>query len=121
MIKDEAKKTGSKYAFRSVCIGLVIAQVIMTFLPFTAEGGLLKRFLWFMDFDPILNVAIGVIAMMLGAHFFGQQAGIEILIKKKGYAWTGIKYGFIIFITASLIGSSVGFFREGLDHLGTND
>lgn len=114
-----AKKIGSRQALKSVGIGLLIAQLIMTWL--SSDGGLLKGFLWFMGFGYNLNLAIGIAIMLLSGHFFGQRAGLEILIKKRDYRWTGFKYGMATLLTTVFLASWTGFFQEGIDNIGTND
>lgn len=51
-------------------------------------------------------------------YFFGKKAGIEILVKKRNYILTGIKYGILTLITATFLTSLIGFFQEGIDNIG---
>jgi len=116
---EEAKKVGSNQALKSVGIGLLIAQLIMTLL--SSDGGFLKELLWFTHFGHNLNLAIGAIIMLISGYYFGQRAGYEILIKKKDYTWVGFKYGIIILMTTAFFASWTGFFQEGIRLMGTND
>ena len=119
MTEELAKKTGSRQALISVSIGLLIAQLIMTWL--SSDSGWINGFLWFVPFSYKLNIIIGATIMLLCGHFFGQRAGIEILIKKKHYTWVGFKYGMSTLLTTAFLASWTGFFQEGIDHIGTND
>ena len=80
MTEIEAKKIGSKQGLFSVGIGLLIAQLIMTW--FSSDNGIVKGFFWFKTFSYNLNIVIGTIIMLLSGHLFGQLAGKAILIKK---------------------------------------
>ena len=119
MTEVEAKKIGSRQALKSVGVGLLIAQLIMTW--FSSDAGLLKGFLWFVSFGYNLNLAIGIVIMLLAGHLFGQLAGKEILIKKKNDLWIGFKYGMATLLTTAFLASWTGFFQEGIDNIGTND
>jgi hypothetical protein len=109
-----AKKIGRRQAFKGVITGLFIAYIIMAWL---SEGfGLLYALSWFKNINYKFNLIIGIIAILLAGHFFGQQAGFDILIKRKNKYWTGIKYGFLIVYAAIIIGSLVGVFQNvGID------
>ena len=85
MTEIEAKKIGSKQGLLSVGIGLLIAQLIMTLFS--------SNFFWFTSANFKLNLAIGIIIMLLSGHLFGQLAGIAILIKKRNYIQTGFLNG----------------------------
>ena len=113
MTEIEAKKIGSKQGLLSVGIGLLIAQLIMTLFS--------SNFLWFTSASFKLNLAIGIIIMLLSGHLFGQLAGIAILIKKRNYILTGFSYGMAVLMTTAFLSSWVGFFQEGFDNIGTND
>lgn len=113
MTEIEAKKIGSKQGLLSVGIGLLIAQLIMTLFS--------SNFFWFTSASFKLNLAIGIIIMLLSGHLFGQLAGIAILIKKRNYILTGFLNGMAVLMTTAFLSSWVGFFQEGFDNIGTND
>lgn len=64
------------------------------------------------------HLIIGALGLLTMAYFFGQRAGVEILVKRRNDLWTGVKYGLVILLTGTLIGSSVGFIQEGIDNIG---
>lgn len=119
MTEIEAKKIGSRQALIAVAIGLLIAQLIMTW--FSSDNGIIKGFFWFTTFSYNLNLIIGAIIMLISGHLFGQLAGKAILIKKRNYILTGFLCGMAILMTTAFLSSWTGFFQEGLDNLGTND
>lgn len=114
-----AKQIGSRIGIRSAMIGVGIAYLIMAILLGLDNGA--EGVLWIFEVDYWPNLLLGATGLILMSHLFGQRAGIEIIERKKGYRWVGIKYGFIILITATLIGSTLGFLQEGLDRIGTVD
>ena len=101
MKKSEAKRIGSKLAVKSILIGLLIAQCIMTL--FASDSGVIKAIFWFTDFDYLFNIIFAVIVSITVSHFFGKLTGFAILI------------------VSSFISSWVGFFQEGIDNVGTHD
>lgn len=119
MNKDQAKKIGKTQALKSVCWGLLIAQLMMTWL--SSDQGLINAFFWFLDFNYQLNVIVGVTIMLLCGYYYGQLAGVEILIKKKNHFWIGFKYGMATFLTTIFLASWTAFFQEGLKNMGTED
>jgi hypothetical protein len=119
MTVEEAKNIGSRQALKSVGIGLLIAQVIMTLL--SSGSGFLKGFLWFTDISYKLNLTAGIIIMLLCGYYCGRRAGFEILIKKLNYNWVGFKYGIITLMAATFLASWIGFFQEGIQLIGTGD
>ena len=119
MTEEKAKQIGIRQGLISVGVGLLIAQLIMTFL--SSEKGLLNGFLWFIDFHYNLNLVICIVIMATCGYFFGQQAGVEILIKDRNFKWVGIKYGFATLMTTAFLSSWTGFFQEGVNKIGTND
>jgi hypothetical protein len=119
MTKETAKKIGRNEAFKSVTIGLIVAQVIMTLL--SSETNLFKGFFWFIEFNYKLNVVIAIIAIYLCAYFYGQIAGKAIIINGKDHLWTGFLYGLLTLVTSTFLASWTGFFQEGIDNLGTSD
>jgi len=119
MKESEAKQIGSKLAVKSILIGLFIAQCIMTL--FAIDGGLIKAFFWFSDFDYLFNIIFAVIVSITVSHLFGKTAGKRILINKNNEYLIGILTGLAILIVSSFISSWVGFFQEGIDNVGTQD
>jgi hypothetical protein len=115
-----AKDIGRRLAIKSVLLGLVIAYLIMTAL-ISLDDSFWDVLLWFTDVSYAMNLAVGVVGLLTAAYFFGQRAGIEIIEKEKNEYWTGIKFGFLILWTGTIIGSCVGFIKEGIDNIGTND
>jgi type III secretory pathway component EscS len=114
MDKSLAKKLGSRQAFKGIIIGLIIAYLIMAW--FSQGFGLTYALLWIKNINYKFNLLIGVIAFVLAGHFLGEQAGIDILIKRKNKYLTGVKYGFFIVIVATIMGSLVGVFQNaGID------
>ncbi|MFN8844243.1 MAG: hypothetical protein ACK5WV_11640 [Chryseotalea sp.] len=79
---------------------------------------LLKAIFWIFDIEFWYPLIIGALGLLTMAYFFGQRAGVEILIKKRNELLTGIKYGLLTLLTGTLIGSSVGFIQEGIDDIG---
>ncbi len=114
-----AKKIGSRQAIKAVTVGLIVAQLIMTFL--TLDNGLLNGFLWFTHFNYNLNLLIGAIFMYACGHIYGQKAGKEIIIKKRESFLVGFKYGLLTIVTTAFLASWTGFFQEGIDKIGNDD
>jgi hypothetical protein len=117
---DDAKKIGSRQGLISVITGILIAQFIMT--SFIAKDkGWFKAFFWITDTGYWLNILIGVGVMLVCGHFFGQLAGILILIRKWNYVLTGWLIGMAVICSTTFIASWTGFFQEGIDNIGTTD
>ena len=64
---------------------------------------------------------IGVGTMLVCGHFFGQLAGVLILIRKWNYVLTGWLIGMAVIWTTTFIASWTGFIREGIDNIGSAD
>jgi hypothetical protein len=109
-----AKKIGSKEALKAVIAGIIIAYLIMTWL---SDGfAFLHALTWIKNIDYKFNLIVGGIAILLAGHYFGQHAGAEILINRKNKYWTGIKYGLLTVLTATVSGSLVGVLQNiGID------
>ena len=118
MDKGQAKLIGQRLAIKSALIGLTIAYIIFGGLIYSWDEKLLKSAFWIFDVDFWYHLIIGAIGLLTMAYFFGQLAGVEILIKRRNEFLTGIKYGLITLLTGTLIGSSVGFIQEGLNNIG---
>ena len=113
MTEIEAKKIGSRQALIAVGIGLLIAQLIMTW--FSSDNGFINGFFWFTTFSYNLNLIIGAIIMLISGHLFGQLAGKAILIKKRNYILTGFLCGMAVLMTTAFLSSWTGFFQEGIN------
>ena len=118
MDKRTAQQIGGFLAIKSSCIGLIIAYVLYGYVNYSWDHRLYNSVFWIIKVEYLFNLLVGAIGLILMAWLFGQLAGIAIPIKKKNAILTGIKYGFVILITATLIGSSVAFFQEGLKEIG---
>jgi hypothetical protein len=116
-----AKKIGQRLAIKSGLIGLAIAYVIFAGVLYSLDMNLMNAMLWIFDVAYAYHLVVGALGLLTMACFFGQLAGAEILDKKKNEHWTGIKYGFLVLVTGTFIGSSVGFIEEGIDNIGTTD
>ena len=113
-----ARQIGKRLAIKSALIGLLIAYVTFGGLLYSWGMKLIKAALWITDVEFAFHLVVGAFGLLAMAYLFGQLAAIDILIKKRNELWTGIKYGIIILVTGTLIGSSVGFIEEGIDNLG---
>jgi len=119
MSKIEAKRIGSRQGLFSVGLGLLIAQLIMTWL--SSENGIIKGFFWFSTISYKLNILVGAIIMLLSGHFYGEIAGIQIIIKKRNFILIGFLTGFAVLITTAFLCGWTGFFQEGIHNIGTED
>ncbi|MCC9168910.1 hypothetical protein [Pontibacter harenae] len=118
MDRNTARQIGKRLAIKSALIGLLIAYVIFGGLLYSWGMKLVKAILWIADVEFAFHLLVGAFGLLAMAYFFGQLAAIDILVKKRNELWTGIKYGLIILISGTLIGSSVGFIQEGVDNIG---
>ena len=115
MINEQAIKIGRTEAFKSVTVGLLIAQLMMMQLSWTR--GPVGALLWFTYVDYQINLLIAIAAIYLSAYVFGGMAGTCIIIKKWNYLWTGFLFGLLILVSATFFASWTAFFQEGLDEL----
>ena len=113
-----AKYIGQGLAIKSALIGLLIAYIIFAWVTYNWDQNLSKALFWILYVEFWYHLMIGAFGLLTMAYFFGQLAGVEILVKRKNELWTGIKYGLITLVTGTLIGSSVGFIQEGIDNIG---
>lgn len=113
-----AKHIGQRLALKSGLIGLLIACILFAWVTFSWDQTLSKSVLWILDAEFWYHLVIGAIGLLTMAYFFGQLAGVEILMKKKNELLTGIKYGLLTLVLGTLIGSTVGFLEEGIDDIG---
>jgi hypothetical protein len=116
-----AKHIGQRLALKSGVIGLLIAYILFAWVTFSWDQKLSKSIFWILDAEFWYHLVIGAIGLLTMAYFFGQLAGVEILMKKKNELLTGIKYGLLTLLLGTLIGSTVGFIEEGIDNIGTQD
>lgn len=103
---------------KSGLIGLCIAYLLFATIMLSWDTDYKKALLWIFDVEFKTHIFIGAVGLLTMAYVFGQFAGVEILIKRKNYLLTGVKYGILTLITGTLIGSSVGFLQEGIDNIG---
>ncbi len=118
MTKESAEKIGIRVAILSVTIGIILAHLILTLIIW---DGTLKSFTWIFNTRYWFNVIMGIFFFYGMGYFFGKKAGIQILLKKRNYILTGIKYGILILITTTFLTSLIGFFQEGIENIGTQD
>lgn len=116
-----AKQIGQRLGIIAGIIGLLIAYSMFITLYYVTGSKLSSALIWITKIEFIPNISIGAIGLIIMSYFFGKLAGIDILIKKKNHIWTGIKYGVLILVTGTLIGSTVGFIEEGIDNIGSFD
>jgi hypothetical protein len=120
MTVTDAKKIGSRQGLMAAGLGLLIAQMIMTYM-ISIDRGITDAFLWFTTINFKLPVFIGCLILLTSAYFFGQVAGKAILIKNQNYVLAGPLCGMaVLLVTASLSGLT-GFFQEGLGKIGSED
>ena len=119
MTEEKAKQIGSRQGLKAVCIGFLIAQLIMTQLSSSDEY--FKAFFWFMTINWKLNILIGAIMMLLVGHFSGQMAGKAIIIKKRNFILVGIFCGIVVLLATGLLSGVTGFLQEGVNNIGTDD
>lgn len=115
MTKESAEKIRIRFATISASIGIVLAYLIPTWIFW---DGTSKSLTWIFDISFWFNVIMGIAFFYGMRYFFGKKAGIEILIKKRNYILTGIKYGILTLITATFLTSLIGFFQEAIDNNG---
>lgn len=113
-----AKKIGRQLAIKSGLIGLCIAYFLFAGIMLSWETNYKKALFWIVNVEFKFHLFIGAVGLLCMAYLFGQLAGVEILIKKRNYRLIGVKYGILVLITGTLIGSSVGFLQEGIKNIG---
>lgn len=113
-----AKTNGRRLAIWSALIGILIAYVLFGWIVYSWDKNVSEAIFWIFDVEFWYHLVIGTIGLLAMAYFFGQLAGVEILVKRKNEFLVGVKYGFIILLTGTLIGSTVGFVQEGIDDIG---
>jgi hypothetical protein len=120
MTEIDAKKIGSRQGLISAGFGLLIAQLIMTFM-ISADEGFIKAFCWFMTIDYKLNILIGAFVMLVSGHFLGQLAGKAIIIRKRNFIVIGFLTGMGVLLTTAFVSGWTGFFQEGIVNIGLDD
>lgn len=113
-----AKQIGRRIAIKSGLVGLLIAYLLFALIMLSWDTNYKKALFWIVDVEFKFHLFVGAVGFLTMAYLFGQLAGVEILIKHKNYLLTGAKYGVLTLITGTLIGSSVGFFEEGIQNIG---
>ena len=114
MITEEiAKKIGAKQALKFVSLGLGIAYLIMS---------LLAGPLFLIEVTSLyLNLICAIVIMYISGFFYGQKAGIAILRKRRNYMLVGFLYALLTLVTTTFLASWIGFFREGINKIGSQD
>jgi hypothetical protein len=112
-----AKQIGQRVAIKLGLVGLSIAYLLFAAIMFSWDLNFKNAFFWIADVGFKLHLFVGALGLLITAYFFGQLAGVEILIKGRNYLLTGIKYSILTLITSILIGSSVGFLQEGIKNM----
>lgn len=59
--------------------------------------------------------------MYISGFFYGQRAGIAILIKGQNYIWIGFLYALLTLETTTFLASWVGFLQQGISKIGSPD
>jgi hypothetical protein len=116
--KNIAKHIGQRLALKSGLVGLLIAYLLFGWLTNTWDSNLTKAIFWIYFVEFKIHLLIGAIGLITMAYYFGQLAGVEILVKNRNDLLTGVKYGLLTLLIGTLIGSTVGFVQEGLDNFG---
>ncbi len=122
MNESKARNIGAEYAIKSILIGILLFYLIPAII-FLIGDFRFKSLFWVIDLDFYnwLFIFNWVFFFFVFAVIYGRSAGFEILIQKKDYEKTGMKYGILTLITASFFGCFLGFFWEGFDNIGTGD
>lgn len=118
MDTNTAKHIGQQLAMKSAGVGLLIAYVLFGWVIYSWDQKLVHALFWIFDVEFWYHLLIGAIGLLTMAYYFGRQAGVEILMKRRNENFVGIKYGILTLVTGTLLGCSVGFFLEGLDDIG---
>lgn len=78
-----AKHIGKRLALKSALIGLLIAYILFAWVTYGWDEKLSKAVFWIFDVEFWYHLLIGSIGLLAMAYFFGQLAGVEILVKRK--------------------------------------
>ena len=107
---SSARKIGYRQAFKAITIGLAVAYLIMALMagPF-----------WLFKFDYTPTLIFSAVVLYGIGYVIGGLAGKCIIIRKYPSILVGLISGFLILWSATLIGSLVGFFKEGLPNSST--
>jgi hypothetical protein len=109
MIEVNARNIGKALALKSAYIGLVLAYLICAIDFYSWDVELTKAIFWiyFSDFKwPVIMGAFGFLKI---SSFFGEKAGVSILINGKNEFWTGIKTGLLVLIFGGIFGCALSF------------
>lgn len=116
-----AKQIGQRIGLELAFIGLGVAYLKMAALMMIFDGSILTGLFWIANVYWWYHLVVGAIGLLSMSYVFGRRAGVEILVNGRNKYAVGIKYGIITLWIATILGSSVGFFQEGLDKIGTTD
>jgi hypothetical protein len=105
-VMSSAQHIGSKNAVFYLNIGLSIAYLLMV--------GVSSDFFWILEFDYGYIVVLALIAIYFTANIIGRAAGRLAIEKQFNPYLTGIVSGFLIVLIPTMLGSSIGFFAEGI-------
>jgi hypothetical protein len=100
-----SKKIGYKQSFKAITIGLALAYFIIA---------LLSGPMWIFEFNYASTIIFATILTYLAGYFWGGLTGKWIIENKKPAILFGILGGFLIVWTATLGGSLIGYFNEGV-------
>jgi hypothetical protein len=113
MTETTAKKIGSRQALLSVGMGLLIAQLIMTYMMSVYKKDVVQAFFWFTRVEYQLNILIGALIMLLCGHFYGQMAGTQIILRKRNFVLVGFLCAMAVLLTTAFLAGWTGFFQAG--------
>ncbi|MFM2269416.1 MAG: hypothetical protein RL757_2857 [Bacteroidota bacterium] len=111
-----AKKIGSKNGVICIALGIATAQMIMFFFIVNWNQDFWGSFFWFTKINYGLNLIVGILLMLLSGYFYGQMAGVAILIKNFDAIWTGLLTGLAVLFTTAFLCGFTGYFQEGLQN-----
>lgn len=92
----------------------MIAYILFAGITSSWEQNFIRSLLWIFHVEFWYHLLIGALGLLLSSIFFGKLAGSDILVKGKNVNLTGVKYSFLTLISATILGSTVGFIEEGV-------
>ena len=109
-----AERIGGKYFLISTFMGIIIAQLILTFIV-TFNEKTIDNFLWFKKLGWNIELLLGICLVLFLSFKFGKRAGKKIIYKSYFFAISiGIFYLFLSVILTTLTISCIFFFRYGI-------
>ena len=110
MTPQEAKIFGRTKALKAT--GIVATILLVVFLFMQTRGDFANGILFF--FDAILNIhLIVILTILFGSTFLlGGKAGKEIILDKKNFITTSIKYAVIIILTIIIYAAIIGITKD---------